>query len=57
MLHISALNVLNELANMVILILKYKVTDAERIKEYVNSQTDEGYTALHFASFRGNIVK
>lgn len=28
----------------------------KKISEWVNSKTDEGYSALHFASFRGNIV-
>ena len=28
----------------------------EEIKDWVNSKNDEGYTPLHFASFRGNIV-
>ena len=55
-LHISALNSLNELAAMLFSILKEKVSDENVIKAYVNAQTDEGFTALHFASFRGNIV-
>lgn len=28
----------------------------ENIKKWVNAKTDEGFTALHFASFKGNIV-
>lgn len=27
-----------------------------KIKEWVNLKTDEGFTPIHFASFRGNIV-
>lgn len=41
---------------MLFSILKEKVSDENVIKAYVNAQTDEGFTALHFASFRGNIV-
>ena len=26
------------------------------IKEWVNLETDEGFSAIHFASFKGNIV-
>ncbi len=55
-LHISALNNLHELGLLVISILKEKVLDKSAIKTFVNSQTDEGFTALHFAAFRGNIV-
>lgn len=28
-----------------------------KIAEFVNSPTDEGFTALHFAAFRGNVVR
>lgn len=55
-LHISALNNLHELGLLVLSILREKVLDKSTIKTFVDSQTDEGFTALHFASFRGNIV-
>jgi hypothetical protein len=28
-----------------------------KLKIWINAQTDEGFTACHFASFKGNIVR
>jgi len=29
----------------------------EEVRRWINAKTDEGFTALHFASFKGNIVE
>lgn len=55
-MHISALNNLNQLATFVLTMIKDKGYDQAAIKKFINSQTDEGFTALHFSAFRGNIV-
>jgi ankyrin repeat protein len=37
--------------------LEKEVTSDAEMRKWVNKKTnDEGFTALHFASFRGNIV-
>jgi len=35
---------------------KTKRIPAEDVRRWINAKTDEGFTALHFASFKGNIV-
>ena len=53
-IHISALNSLNELGDYVFTLLE-KYTEAERL-EYLNSRNAEGFSALHLCAFRGNMV-
>lgn len=57
-LHISALNNLNRLIEHIFekIMLRQSVVKS-KIAEFVNSPTDEGFTALHFAAFRGNVVR
>lgn len=54
-LHVALLNTLNEVAELVIHHLDTVAKPSERI-DYLAYQTDEGFTALHFAAFRGNLV-
>ena len=63
-MHIASLNanlsIINFLSDYVIpnqAFSKYKDESEEIIKNWVNMTTDEGFLAVHFAAFRGHIVK
>ncbi len=57
MLHIACLNDRSDIAKIFLDYLKKQGTSDEEIKEWVNATTDEGFSAIHFASFKGSIVK
>lgn len=63
-LHIAALNanlsIINFLCDFVFNIQvyhKYKRDSKEIIENWVNMKTEEGFLAVHFAAFRGHMVK
>jgi ankyrin repeat protein len=54
-LHEACFKNTEELTNVIIEKAKQTTTDSE-LKEWVNAKTNEdGFTSLHFASFRGNV--
>jgi palmitoyltransferase len=63
LLHFAAFN--NQLAGVILMVshlqgyVRRMGQDPERIKEstraWINRQTEDGFTAMHFASYRGNI--
>jgi len=55
-LHIACLNNQLEIAKRFFEYLKAQDTPEQEITEWVNTRTDEGFTAIHFASFKGSIV-
>jgi hypothetical protein len=38
-------------------IYKYKLEAKEILENWVNMQTDEGFLAIHFAAFKGYMVR
>lgn len=56
LLHYAAFH--NQLNSAMVVIRHYqsylKAEKGARVKEYINLQTDDGFTAIHFASYRGN---
>jgi palmitoyltransferase len=55
LLHIACLNNQLEIAKRFFEYLKAQDTPEDEITEWVNTRTDEGFTAVHFASFKGSI--
>jgi len=55
LLHIACLNNQINIAKCLFNHVKYLKVPAQVITEWVNAKTDEWFTALHFASFKGNI--
>lgn len=55
LLHIACLNNQLETAKRFFEYLKAQDTSEQEITEWVNTRTDEGFTAVHFASFKGSI--
>lgn len=55
LLHIACLNNQLETAKRFFEYLKAQNASEEEITEWVNTRTDEGFTAIHFASFKGSI--
>lgn len=60
LLHISCLNNLFDLLEFLIIREKEnqalnEIQKKEKILTWINKKTDEGFTAIHFASFRGNL--
>jgi len=55
LLHIACLNNQLEIAKRFFEYLKAQDTPEQEITEWVNTRTDEGFTAIHFASFKGSI--
>ena len=56
MLHISCLNNQPKMVHELFNYFNSTKEITENIKEWVNQETDEGFCAIHFASFKGNIV-
>jgi palmitoyltransferase len=63
-MHIAALNanlsIINFLADYVKtkqVTYKYKLEAKEILENWVNMQTDEGFLAVHFAAFKGYMVR
>jgi hypothetical protein len=56
-LHIACLNDQYKICFSLFHHIKTLNIEEERIKKWVNSPTDEGFMPIHFASYKGNIVK
>jgi len=57
-LHISALNDQFELVQSFInYAINYEGLQGLELTNWINKQNSEGFTALHYSSFRGNLVK
>lgn len=56
MLHIACLNNIEEMAAFLLAYLTERTPSSAALREWINSKTEEGYSAMHFASFRGNTV-
>jgi len=55
LLHIGCLNNQTEICSLFLSYVRSQNNSSAEIKEWVNMKTDEGFTAVHFASFKGNI--
>jgi len=55
-LHIACLNNHFTICRYLIEYLTKRNASERTILSWVNGRTDEGFTPLHFASFKGNIV-
>ena len=42
--------------SFLLLIFLLKIENKESIKKWINEKNDEGFTSLHFAAFKGNLV-
>jgi len=56
-LHIACLNNRSDIVKIFFDYLQRQGASEEEIKEWVNATTDEGFSAIHFASFKGSIVR
>ena len=57
MVHIACLNNQPKICHLLFSHIKSLNVDESKIRAWLNSRTDEGFTPIHFASFKGNIVK
>jgi len=55
LIHIGCLNKQPKICNLLFSHIKSQNVAESKIKAWVNSRTDEGFTPIHFASFTGNI--
>ena len=55
-LHIACLNNQINIVRLLFNHVRHLKVPASVVTEWVNAKTDEWFTALHFASFKGNIV-
>jgi len=55
LLHIACLNNQINICRILFSFLQRANVPQEQITEWVNTRTDEGFAAIHFASFKGNI--
>ena len=53
-LHVCVFKKFNELTELFITHCKKNIND-ELLKDFINEKNDQGVTALHYASFRGNV--
>ena len=56
MLHIACMNNRMDIAKLFLDYLKAQGISREQISDWVNAGTDEGITAIHFASLKGSMV-
>ena len=55
--NLSIINFLSDYVNPTQVIYKYKLEAKEILENWVNMQTDEGFLAIHFAAFKGYMVR
>jgi len=55
LIHIGALNNQPKLCEILFTYIKAQNVSEAKIRSWVNSKTDEGFTPIHFASFKGNM--
>jgi len=55
LLHIACLNNQINIVKLLFNHVRYLKVPGQAITEWINAKTDEGFTALHFTSFKGNI--
>ncbi len=56
MIHIGCLNNQPKICHLLFSHIKSQNVAESKIRAWINSKTDEGFTPIHFASFKGNIV-